>query len=105
MAEDPKHTQKAVAIVYDTQKAGAPKVVASGKGLLADKIIETAREAGVHVHEDENLIELLAKVPVGDEIPVELYQTVAEVLSFVYRVNERYKDKLYSASAGGPEGQ
>ncbi|WP_163339303.1 EscU/YscU/HrcU family type III secretion system export apparatus switch protein [Desulfopila sp. IMCC35008] len=101
MADEKKHTQKAVAIVYDNKNTGAPKVLASGKGLIADKIIETAREAGVHVHEDENLVELLAKVPIGDEIPVELYQTVAEVLSFVYRVNERYKDKLQSASAGG----
>lgn len=97
--DEPKVKQKAVAIVYDDKMAGAPKVVASGQGLLADKIVETARLAGVEIYEDENLVELLAKVPIGDEIPVELYQTVAEVLSFVYKVNERYKDKLETASA------
>lgn len=101
MAEESKQTrisQKAVAIIYDEDKSSAPKVVASGKGTLAEKIIETAREAGVHIHEDENLVELLSKVPLGDEIPVELYQTVAEVLSFVYKMNEKYKDKLEAAS-------
>lgn len=95
-----KSSQKAVAIVYDDSKSTAPKVAASGKGLLAKKIIETAREAGVHVHEDQNLVELLSKVPVGDEIPVELYQTVAEVLSFVYKINEKFKDKLEHHSSG-----
>ena len=88
-------SKQAVAIIYDEQRAGsAPKVLASGKGFLAEKIIATAEEAGVYIHEDPNLLELLAEVPVGDEIPVELYQTVAEVLAFVYQVNEKFKDKL-----------
>jgi flagellar biosynthesis protein len=86
--------EKAVAILYDESKAAAPKVIASGKGLIARKIIETAREAGIHIQEDPNLIELLAKIPIGEEIPVELYQTVAEVLAFVYQVNKRYRDKM-----------
>jgi flagellar biosynthesis protein len=92
--------KQAVALIYDEKASGrAPRVVASGKGFLAEKIIETAREAGIHIHEDPNLIELLAKVPVGDEIPVALYQTVAEVLAFVYRVNERFKHKLTRATS------
>ncbi len=69
-------------------------MVASGKGLVADKIIAAAREAGIHIQEDANLVELLAKVPIGAEIPTELYQTVAEVLAFVYRINERLKNKI-----------
>ena len=85
---------KAVAILYDESKGAAPKVIASGKGTVAQKIIETAREAGIHIQEDPNLIELLAKIPIGEEIPVELYQTVAEVLAFVYQVNERYRQKM-----------
>lgn len=89
-----KFTEKAVAILYDETKSAAPKVVASGKGLIARKIIETAREAGIHIQEDPNLLELLAKIPLGNEIPVELYQTVAEVLAFVYQVNDRYRDKM-----------
>jgi flagellar biosynthesis protein len=97
--EQRKPIQKAVAIVYNEKSGSAPKVVASGKGHIAEKIVETAREAGIHIHEDPNLIELLAKVPVGDEIPVELYKTVAEVLAFVYQINEKFKHKLQHPSS------
>ena len=93
MAEQ-KTINKAVAIVYDEQESTAPRVVASGKGIVAEKIIATARAAGVHIKEDPNLVEILAKIPLGNEIPVELYQTVAEVLAFVYQVNNKFKEKL-----------
>lgn len=93
MAEQ-KTVNKAVAIVYDESESAAPRVVASGKGIVAEKIIATAREAGVHIKEDPNLVEILAKIPLGNEIPVELYQTVAEVLAFVYQVNNKFKQKL-----------
>lgn len=93
MAET-KVINKAVAIVYDEKETAAPRVVASGKGVVAEKIIATAREAGVHIKEDANLVEILAKIPIGNEIPVELYQTVAEVLAFVYQVNNKFKEKL-----------
>ncbi len=86
--------EKAVAILYDSQTSTSPKVVAKGKGEVARKIIETAKEAGVHIQEDANLVEILSKIDLGDEIPTELYQTVAEVLSFVYQVNEKFKNKL-----------
>lgn len=86
-----KSPDKAIAILYDQKESAAPKVVASGKGIVADKIIATAREAGIHIQEDGDLVELLATVPIGTEIPAELYQTVAEVLAFVYRINERAK--------------
>lgn len=92
MADTPH--KKAVAILYDEAETGAPKVIASGKGLIAEKIIATAEEAGIHIQQDPNLVELLAKVEIGEEIPTELYQTVAEVLAFVYRVNEKFKNKL-----------
>jgi len=85
--------EKAVAIIYDPDKGSAPKVIASGKGEIARKIIETAKEAGVYIQEDPDLVELLAKIPLGQEIPVELYRTVAEVLAFVYKVNEQFKKK------------
>lgn len=93
MAEMEK-MDKAVAILYDTDKGRAPRVTASGKGEIARKIIETAREAGVYIQEDPDLVELLAKIPLGQEIPAELYRTVAEVLAFVYKVNEQFKNKL-----------
>jgi len=80
-------TVKAVALRYDRGNAGAPKVVASGQGALAERILEAARSAGVHVTHDAELLDLLALVPLGSEIPAELYQAVAEVLAFVYRLN------------------
>ena len=92
--DSPAQPKKAVAILYKDGDNTAPKVVASGKGTIAEKIIETAEEAGIHIQQDANLVELLAKVDVGEEIPVELYQTVAEFLAFVYKVNNRFKDKL-----------
>jgi len=100
MESSPKQ-KKAVALLYDdsSASASAPKVVASGKGTIAQKIIETAEEAGIHIQQDPDLVELLAKVDVGEDIPVDLYQTVAEVLAFVYKVNNRFKDKV----AGGEE--
>ena len=62
--------------------------------LTAERILAAAREAGVHISEDPDLVELLARVPVGAPIPAELYQTVAQLLAFVYAVNARFKEKL-----------
>ena len=59
--------EKAVAILYDSQKSSSPKIIASGKGEVAKRIIETAKEAGVHIQEDANLVELLSKIGIGDE--------------------------------------
>ncbi|OQY19719.1 MAG: flagellar biosynthesis protein FlhB [Desulfobacteraceae bacterium 4572_35.1] len=83
--------KKAVAVTYDQQRGDAPLIVASGKGLMAEQIIKVAREAGVEIAQDADLTEVLSKVPVGTEIPVELYQAVAEVLAFVYRVNKKQR--------------
>lgn len=94
--EKRKKIEKAVAILYDESKPSAPKVVATGKGEVARRIIEVAQEAGIHIQEDQNLVELLAKIPLGDEIPADLYQTVAEVLAFVYQVNDKFKNKMTS---------
>ncbi|OQY21346.1 MAG: flagellar biosynthesis protein FlhB [Desulfobacteraceae bacterium 4572_35.2] len=88
MAEFDKQ-KKAIAVKYDKEQGDAPVVLASGKGQIAEQIIKAAREAGLEITQDADLAELLAKIPVGMEIPVELYQAVAEVLSFVYRVNKR----------------
>lgn len=85
--------KKAVALFYDPTKSSAPHVVATGTHLLAEKIIATAREAGVFIKEDNDLVELLAKVPLGEAVPSGLYQTIAEILAFVYTVNNKYKDQ------------
>ncbi|MDY0190553.1 MAG: EscU/YscU/HrcU family type III secretion system export apparatus switch protein [Desulfuromonas sp.] len=86
---DVEKPKKAIAITYDRERSDAPLVVASGQGNMAEQIIKVAREAGLEITQDADLAEVLAKVPVGTEVPVELYQAVAEVLAFVYRVNKK----------------
>ena len=86
---------QAVALHYDRTPGSAPRVVASGRGKIAEKILETAAAAGIDIVEDADLIEVLARIPIGDEIPDELFQAVAEILAFIYRLNGRY------ATAGG----
>lgn len=92
MAESRQQIEQAVALLYDSAQGAAPKVVASGRGSLAAKIIEKARESGVQIVQDPDMLEVLGRIPVGEEIPMELYQAVAEILAFVYRVNGRFKD-------------
>jgi flagellar biosynthesis protein len=84
--------KKAVALRYAPgDKAAAPTVVAKGKGVLAESILEKAREHGIPVQEDKSLVEVLSKLDIDQEIPPELYQLVAEVLSFVYRSDSRLR--------------
>ncbi len=90
MSTDGNHIKKATALRYDRKKNNAPVIAASGQGEVAERILETAREAGIPIQEDPDLVEVLAKVPVGDEIPVELYQAVAEILAFVYSLNTKH---------------
>ena len=75
----------AVALSYDAGDQ-APKILATGKGYVAEKIIEAAREENVPVHKDEKLAGTLSKLEIGDYIPKELYGVVAEILVFVDRV-------------------
>jgi flagellar biosynthesis protein len=78
--------QLAVALHYD--RAGAPRVVAKGRGAMGARIIEVAREHGVPIEENEVLAGALSNVELGDEIPAELYKAVAEVLIFVLRLTK-----------------
>lgn len=66
--------------------AAAPKVVAKGRGMIAEMIIERARESGVYVHESAELVSLLMQVDLDDRIPPELYVVVAELLAWLYRL-------------------
>ena len=91
MPHDPNSLQhrRAVALRYDETQDRAPKLVAKGKGLLAEQIIALAREHQVHVQEDRDLVAALSVLEVNAEIPEALYRAVAEVLAFVYQVNQR----------------
>lgn len=101
MSSNETSLTKAVALRYDRGQEGAPRVVASGQGLVAARILEVAEAAGVPVTQDAALLELLAQVPLGSEIPVEMYQAVAEVLAFVYKLN---KTSLSEGSGGTSAG-
>ena len=83
--------KKAVALRYNEQEESAPRVIAAGQGHIATKIIELAKEAGVYVKGDSDLVNLLAQIDLGKEIPTELFQTVADILAFVYKLNNEYK--------------
>lgn len=82
----------AVALQYE-RGDDAPKVVAMGKGLLADKIIDKAKETDVPLYKDEKLAKSLSTLEIGDSIPPELYEVVAEILVFVDRM-DRLKNKI-----------
>ncbi len=77
----------AVAIEYEPSEE-APKIIASGRGHLAEKIIERAIEEDVPLHKDDKLAKTLSKLEIGDAIPPELYEVVAEVLLFVDKVDK-----------------
>jgi len=85
----PNPRAKAVALQYKPGQQDAPVVTAKGRGRVAEKIIETARKHGIPVQEDASLVEVLGKLDVGEAIPPELYQLVAELLSFVYRADRK----------------
>lgn len=91
MADEEKlhRVKRAVALRYNEEKDAVPRVVASGQGDLADRIVKVAREHGVDVYEDPDLIELLSKLRVDEYIPEKLFVAVAEVMAYVYRVNHR----------------
>jgi flagellar biosynthesis protein len=81
--------RKAAALRYDRTRDGAPKVVAKGRGKMAERIVEMARQNNVPLVEDRNLVQMLEALDLNTDIPTELYQAVAEVLVFVYRMNHK----------------
>lgn len=84
--------KQAIALEYDPGEP-APKIVATGRGKIAEKIIETAKEADVPIHQDDKLADTLSKLDIGEYIPPELYEVVAEILVFVDQM-EKIKAKL-----------
>lgn len=74
--------KQAIALEYDPED-NAPRVIASGKGIVAERIIEKAKEADIPVHRDDKLANTLSRLDIGDMIPPELYEVVAEILVFV----------------------
>jgi flagellar biosynthesis protein len=94
MNDKKNEIKKAVALRYASDKQQAPVVVAKGKGQIAEKIMEKAKEFGIPLQEDASLVEVLSKLDLNQEIPTELYQLVAEILSFIYRSDQRAKGMI-----------
>lgn len=93
MAKLPKKRQ-AAALKYDIDKDRAPKVLAKGENYVADRIVEIATEADIPIVEDAALVSALLVLELGDEIPPELYHTVAKILSFLYNLDKKGRPTL-----------
>ncbi len=92
MAEEEKKRKQAIAIQYNPDEV-APKILASGTGIIADKIIEKAKSSDVPLYEDNKLANTLSKLDIGEYIPPELYSIVAEILVFVDNL-DKIKGKI-----------
>lgn len=88
-----KQGVKAAALKYEREKGTAPKVVAKGEGEVAKKIISLAKEHGLPIRKDEDLVELLSKVELDQEVPENLYKAVAEVFAFIYKVTNETREE------------
>lgn len=86
----------AVALKYEPEK-GAPEVVAKGKGFLAELIIKIAKEKGIPVKEDSKLVQELYKLELNKPIPQELYQAVAVILAWAFKLNEKLREKVLAS--------
>lgn len=92
MARSPSdNAREAIALAY-RQTDAAPRVVARGKGLIAEEIISRAREHGIYVHESPELVALLTQVDIDQSIPPQLYMAVAELLAWLYRIEHGDKE-------------
>jgi len=81
--------EKAVALKYNKKKNNAPLVTAKGEGRTAQKIIQIAKESGVALKKDEDLVELLSKVELDKEVPPQMYKAVAEIFTFLYKITKK----------------
>lgn len=91
--EKDKPKQHAIALSYHGQNIDAPKVVAKGSGFIAEKILATAKQHSVPVYKNKTLVSMLMAVELDQEIPPELFQAVAEVLAYIYRIDQRIGKK------------
>ncbi len=88
-----KNLRKTGALKYRYEKDSAPRLVAKGRGKVAEKIIEIAKTHGVPIKEDKDLVEYLSSLDLYQEIPQELYKAVAEILAFVYSLDVKHEGR------------
>ncbi|MCA1062356.1 EscU/YscU/HrcU family type III secretion system export apparatus switch protein [Rossellomorea sp. AcN35-11] len=91
--KDTHERKEAIALGYDQTVESAPKVLAKGKGIIAENILAQAEEHHIPVQEDKSLLSLLGKLDIGESIPEELYGAVAEVFAFIYRLDRDISKK------------
>lgn len=89
MKRDPHDSRQAIVLRYQAKDDHAPKLVAKGRGYLAEKILELAQRYAIPVRHDKNLLQVLSRLDLNEEIPPEVYKAVAEVLAFIYRLSNR----------------
>lgn len=88
-----KKVREAAALKYEYEKDNAPIVVASGRGHVAEKIIQIAKENNIPLFEDEDVSDILCSLTVGSEIPEALYQAIAEIYAYILQVEDRYRER------------
>ncbi|WP_415897500.1 EscU/YscU/HrcU family type III secretion system export apparatus switch protein [Neptuniibacter sp. QD72_48] len=89
--------QKAIALKYDQEMGKAPLIVAKGMGEIAEQIIALAEENNIHIHESPELVEVLIRLELGDEIPESLYRAIAEVIAFAYSLKHDTSEIIKAA--------
>ena len=82
--------RKAVALKYEIERDNAPKVIAKGRGHVAEHILETAQKHSVPVYQDKTLVNMLMALEIDREIPPELYKAIAEVMAYVYKMDKAH---------------
>jgi len=86
--------KSAVSIQYKAKTDKAPKVTAKGKGMMGEKIVALAKKHGIPIKEDPDLVQILSQVDIDKEIPAAMYHVVAELLAFIYRINQEFPAKI-----------
>ncbi|WP_100404496.1 EscU/YscU/HrcU family type III secretion system export apparatus switch protein [Bacillus solitudinis] len=84
---NPDKKKQAIALRYDPKNQDSPKVTAKGRGLVAEEIVQRAKEHQIPIQEDPTLVTLLSQLEINQTIPPELYEVVAEVFAFIYRID------------------
>ncbi len=81
--------KEAIVLKYDQNKDDVPRIIGKGKGKIAENILSIAKENNIPIQEDAALVELLGKLNINESIPQELYEAVAEIFAFVYRLDKK----------------
>jgi flagellar biosynthesis protein len=89
MNKDKFTRKEAVALTYNPTDSEAPKVIAKGKGIIAENILEKAKEHNIPIQEDPSLVELLGQLNIDQSIPEQLYQAVSEVFAYIYHLDRQ----------------